>query len=337
MCMCSRLSSHSTYSMCTSWTLPIPQGYAFTAIVERTQWLCLQAAISSRDESGCSVQTSRPNAPSTREENMTGGSSNPRSGPTWTEPEQWSPHASPHLIAVRANEPLPEGYLYAVRDEARHTRADPIPLQCAPDTIIVSPPTRGGSHTTDARANAERSRAAARRNLTKSLNKKANSAFAKEMKESLATGRPVTLKFPEGQHDLKARWHAAAKEVAYQMLDLRKEGWKDYTLFEKGKVHKELKAQYHFDPPIDPRKVDKYLAGHLRTSKAVWKSHWLKYDDNHKHPNCPAEAWETLIKWWPTDACREEAQKMAGRRSKVQNANKAGPHSLIDRMDDQVR
>lgn len=60
---------------------------------------------------------------------------------------------------------------------------------------------------------------------------------------------------------MKTRWHAAAKEIAYKLLDLGKEGWKGYSIFEKRKVHKELNAQYKFDPPLDPKRVEEYLAG----------------------------------------------------------------------------
>ena len=205
------------------------------------------------------------------------------------------------------------------------------------DNTIVSPPARVVVHLIDDVADEGKSHPTSKRNSTKNVNKKAQSAFAKEMKESLAIRRPVMLKIGEGHNDLKARWHAAAKEIAYKMLDLRKEGWKDYSLFEKGRVHKELNFVYQFDPPIDPRKGDKYLAGHLRTSRGVWIAHWLKYGDNLRHPNCPPEAWATLIKWWCTEACREEAWKMAGCRSLVQKASKAGRNSVIDRMDEEVR
>lgn len=53
------------------------------------------------------------------------------------------------------------------------------------------------------------------------------------MKDSLASGRASTIKIMEETTNLKARWHVAAKEVAYKLLDLRKESWKEYTMFEK--------------------------------------------------------------------------------------------------------
>ena len=114
----------------------------------------------------------------------------------------------------------------------------------------------------------------------------------------MANGRPTTIKIPEESTDLKAKWHAAAKEVAYKLLDLRKESWKDYNIFEKTMVHMELDARYKFDPPLDPRCVDKYLSGHLRTSRAVWKVYWQKYGDTQRHHNCPEEAWAKLTKWY---------------------------------------
>lgn len=262
---------------------------------------------------------------------------NPPSRTTRTEEAQRTVHGNPEIIALRGGQALPEGYSYAIRDQPRNTRAEPSPEWCPPDTVIVSPTRRDVARTMDDGTDIDKGRATARRNLTKSANKKAQVAYARGVKESLANGRPVTLNVAEGHTDLKARWHAAAKEAAYKILDLRKEGWKDYTIFEKEKVHREIKHQYKFDPPLDPRKVDKYLAGHLRTSRGVWKAHWQKYGDAKKHHNCPEEAWESLIKWWCTEACMEESRKMAGRRSLVQNASKSGRNSLIDRMDEDVR
>ena len=164
-----------------------------------------------------------------------------------------------------------------------------------------------------------------------------NAAFAKEMKDSLAGGRLPTVTVLEGQLHLKARWHSAAKEVAYSTLDLSKDGWKAYSVFDKCKVHKELNEKYKFDPPLDPKRVDKYLAGHLRSSRAAWKAHWLKYGDDNRHQNCPEDSWAKLIQWWPSEACMEEAADMAGRRSLVQNARKTGRKALVQRMDEEVR
>lgn len=157
------------------------------------------------------------------------------------------------------------------------------------------------------------------------------------MKDSLAVGRPPSINVSEQETHMKVRWHSAAKEVAYKILDMRKEGWKGYSLHDKGKVHKELNEKYKFDPPLDPQRVEKYLAEHLRSSRAVWKTHWLKHGDEDWHHNCPKDAWEQLIQWWPTEACMEESAEMACRGSQVQNSSKTGRKQLVDRMDEQVR
>ena len=175
-----------------------------------------------------------------------------------------------------------------------------------------------------------------KKNLAKTMNRKANALFAKEMRDSLAAGRPPTRHVPEEKPDLKARWHSAAKEVAYKVLDLRKDGWKEYSPFDKSRVHRELNDVYKFDPPLDRKSVEKYLAGHLRTSRAVWKAHWLKYGDSQRHHHCPEEAWEKLTKWWPTDKCQTTSADMAARRSRVQTKGRMGRTSLLDRMTAEV-
>lgn len=251
-----------------------------------------------------------------------------------------SPHArtarSPQLIALKDGEPIPAGYSYLVRERPNNGPPSTHQPQRQSDMVdLCTPPKDALDSPGDIAGNAK-SASAARRNLTKNLNRKAHSAFARDMKDSLATGRPSTIRLPEDETTLKARWHAAAKEVAYKLLDLRKESWKDYNYFEKEVVHRELDEKYKFDPPIDPKKVDKYLSGHLRTSRAVWKAHWIKYGDAQKHHNCPADAWAKLIKWWSTDACHEESAEMAKRRSRVQTNRKTGRKSLLEKMDGAV-
>ena len=237
----------------------------------------------------------------------------------------------PQVLAVREGEPLPEGYTLVVRAPTTPgCRMKPT------ETVDLSTPPDCAAPTSRDRSELNKRKATDQRNATRSANKQAHASYTKEVKEALADGRPPTMNVNESQTHLKARWHAAAKEVAYKFLDLRKEGWKSYTMFEKSKVHRELKEVLKIDPP-DPRKVEKYLAGHLRSARAVWKAHWLAHGDDARHPNCPEEAWETLIRWWSTEACKEQSAAMASRRSLVHNVSKTGRKRLVDRMLEQVR
>lgn len=240
------------------------------------------------------------------------------------------------LFALKEGDPVPEGYSILVE-----TRVEPVPSprihqRAACDTVDLSTPTKAIDRCTEEGPESAKSKTAAKRNLMRNINRKANATFAKDLKDSLATGQPTTIKVVEENNDLKCAWHAAAKELAYKFLDLTKESWKDYSVFEKTMLHKELNEQYKFDPPIGPKRIDKYLSGHLRTSRAVWKAHWKKYGASGRHLNCPQAAWDKLCKWWPTSACQEEATEMASRRARVERTSKMGRSSLIDRMDEQV-
>lgn len=237
---------------------------------------------------------------------------------------------------MKDGDAIPEGYTRVVRERVHNAPVSSPQRQGQCETVDLCTPPRVVLHSErDIVGNASNEKAA-KRNLTRNLNRKANTMFAKDLKESLATGQPTTIKLPEDATHLKARWHAAAKEVAYKLLDLRKESWKEYSSFEKGAVHREIDARYKFDPPIEPHAIDRFLSCHLRSSRAVWKAHWVRYGDKQKHPNCPAEAWEKLIKWWCTQACQDEAAEMAKRRSKVQASSKTGRKSRLEKMDGAV-
>ena len=231
---------------------------------------------------------------------------------------------------------MPEGYRYVVLEQPNDAPSATPQKQTTRESVDLCTTPKAAQHTEVGIPDTPNRRSATRRNLNRNLNRKARTTYAKEMKDSLATGQPTTIKIPKERSDLKATWHAAAKEVAYKLLDLRKEGWKEYTLFEKSTVHNEINEKYKFDPPIDPKRVDKYLSAHFRTSRAVWKAHWKKYGDNQRHHNCPKDAWAKLITWWCTEACQEEAAEMASRRSRVEANSKMGRNSLLERMEGSV-
>ena len=241
------------------------------------------------------------------------------------------------LIVLKEGDPVPEGYSILVETRAEAVPSARIQQRAACNTVGLSTPPKAIDRCIDEDPASAKSKTAATRNLRRNINRKANATFAKDMKDSLATGQPTPLKIVEENNDLKCAWHAAAKELAYKNLDLTKESWKDYSLFDKTRLHKELNDKYKFDPPIGPKRIDKYLSGHLRTSRAVWKAHWKKYGASDRHLNCPQAAWDKLCKWWPTSACQEEAAEMASRRARVERTSKVGRSSLIDRMDEQVR
>lgn len=291
-----------------------------------------QVASTSRGVSGAGQSRGVVNAGNGTTANMAppGGS---RNAPGPSAQESNGPSAvAPELIAIREGEPLPAGFKLIVREAA-----NPIVPPPTSDILdLTSPPDPETNPSRDGGDEAK-ARAAAKRNVTRSANKQSNATYIKEVKDSLAGGRPPVINVSEDHTHLKAKWHAAAKEAAYKLLDLRKEGWKAYTPFEKTLVRKEVYKLYTFDPPLDPSVIDRFLCNHLRSARAVWKAHWLRYGDDVPHPNCPEEAWESLIQWWKTPECMEEAAAMAERRSKVQSASKTGRKRLVDRMDDEVR
>ena len=243
---------------------------------------------------------------------------------------------TPQLIALKDGDPIPIGYTYVVEETTEHVPNAGIEVRGTIATVDLSTPPRAPQTAGDEGPDTEKSRSKARRNLTRNNNRKANTTFAKEMKDSLASGQPTTINLAGDNTDLKATWHAAAKEVAYKFLDLTKESWKDYNMFEKNMVHTELREQFKFDPPLDPRMIDKYLSGHFRTSRAVWKAHWKKCGSSARHHNCPQDAWDKLTKWWQTSECQEEATEMARRRALVEQNSTTGRTSVADRLAVQV-
>jgi hypothetical protein len=237
---------------------------------------------------------------------------------------------------LKDGDPIPEGYKVVVDELAEPLPSGRSQKRGISETAAMTTPPKATETTVGEGGNTTKSKTNARRNMTRNTNRKANTSFARQLKESLATGQSSTIKVAEDSTDLKARWQAAAKEVAYKFLDLTKENWKEYSSFEKTVVHNELNAQFKFEPPLDGKVIDKYLSCHLRTSRAVWKAHWKKFGPEARHYNCPEAAWEKLCRWWPTDACREETAEMASRRAKVERTNKVGRSSLMDRMNAEV-
>lgn len=176
------------------------------------------------------------------------------------------------VLTLREGETLPKGYTYVTRTRGNEGVAPVRKAVISTNTVDLTTPPEGGHHAVGGDVGTTKRRATAKMNVTRNTNKEVNAAFAKEMKDSFAGGRPPAMNVSEGQTHLKARWHSAAKEVAYNILDLSKDEWKAYSMFDRGKVHKEMNEKYKFDPPLDPKRVDKYLAGCLRNSRAAWKA-----------------------------------------------------------------
>lgn len=286
----------------------------------------LQIASTSRD---AAARPSLHACPPPEHNRMRTASARPRSPPPTTS-------QNPQFIALKDGEHAPTGYSVMVHDGGSARRTTAVQASTVRETVDLCTPPRSGDQRREEQLQTAPSGTTSKKNLAKTMNRKANALFAKEMRDSLAAGRPPTRHVPEEKPDLKARWHSAAKEVAYKVLDLRKDGWKEYSPFDKSRVHRELNDVYKFDPPLDRKSVEKYLAGHLRTSRAVWKAHWLKYGDSQRHHHCPEEAWEKLTKWWPTDKCQTASADMAARRSRVQTKGRMGRTSLLDRMTAEV-
>ena len=288
-----------------------------------TRYATVQDPGTSRAGAGFRVPRANPYVDRSRSGIAPARQAHPQSTTTWT----------PQLQA--AQDGVFPGHTDMVPERAYPVPSGRTALRSALEPVDLSTPPAPTEPAADT-PEAAKTRANARRNLTRNANRKANASFAKEMKDSLASGRPTASTILAEQTDLKSAWHTAAKEVAYKLLDLRKESWKEYTIFDKAKVHKEFALEYTFDPPIDTTRIDKYLSGHLRTSRAVWKAHWKKYGPSNRPNKCPEEAWEKLTAWWPTGKCQEEAATMASRRARVEKTSKVGRSSLVDRMEVQV-
>lgn len=166
----------------------------------------------------------------------------------------------PIVLAIREGEALPAGYTYVVRESPRITTASN-----ATKTVDLSTPPEPAPPIVSVDDGTTKRRVVAKRNATRSTNKQAHATYTKEVKESLAGGRPPSINGSDAQTHLKASWHARAKELAYKMLDLRKEGWKEYNTFEKGQLYRELCEQIKFNPPWIP---DVWRSTCLGTSEA---------------------------------------------------------------------
>ena len=146
------------------------------------------------------------------------------------------------VIGTRDGAVLPDGYEYTIRKVARQMPAAPEASRIPVPSFDACTPPRAPVCRTDGPAEPPGRSESARRNAARSSNKLAHAAFARELKDSLAEGRPPAVSVGGEDSHMKARWHAAAKEMAYNLLDLRKEGWKGYSDFDKAKLHKELNA-----------------------------------------------------------------------------------------------
>jgi hypothetical protein len=109
---------------------------------------------------------------------------------------------------------LPEGYCYATRAIGQPVSGDVDKTANQVETVDLSTPPKAGRHVLEGVAYTPKSAACARRNAKRNTNRHAHTSFARKMKDSLVERRSPTLNVSEDETHLKARWHAAAKEIA---------------------------------------------------------------------------------------------------------------------------
>ena len=173
-----------------------------------------------------------------------------------------------------------------------------------------------------------------RKNARKRELRKTNNVFTDELRRSLASGGTPVIELPSNEAGIvtsgKFRWHQAVKAVAYRVLDLTIMNWAHQSKRDVKRFHEELQKEYRFVPELDKHCVEKYLKGHLRSSRAVWKQVWTDTGDLMKPQNCPTEVWEVLIKWWPTTVAKATAESMKDIRTRVKSLHRLGRKNLAE-------
>lgn len=173
-----------------------------------------------------------------------------------------------------------------------------------------------------------------RKNARKRELRRTNNVFTDELRRSLASGGTPVIKLPSNEAGIitsgKFRWHQAVKAVAYRVLDLTIMNWAQQSKRDVKRFHEDLQKEYSFVPELGQHCVEKYLKGHLQSSRASWKQVWADTGELVKPHNCPIEVWEVLIKWWPTTAAKATATNMKDMRTKVKNPHRLGRKNLSE-------
>ena len=173
-----------------------------------------------------------------------------------------------------------------------------------------------------------------RKNARKRELRKTNNVFTDELRRSLASGGTPVIKLPSNEAGIvtsgKFRWHQAVKAVAYRVLDLTIMNWAHQSKRDVKRFHEELQKEYRFVPELGKHSVEKYLKGHLRSSRAAWKQVWADTGELVKPENCTYEVWEVLVKWWPTTVAKATSDNMKDIRKKVTNLHRLGRKNLSE-------
>lgn len=173
-----------------------------------------------------------------------------------------------------------------------------------------------------------------RKNARKRELRKTNNVFTDELRRSLASGGTPVIKLPSNEVGIvtsgKFRWHQAVKAVAYRVLDLTIMNWAHQSKRDVKRFHEELEKEYRFVPELGKHCIEKYLKGHLRSSRAAWKQVWADTGELVKPENCPSEVWEVLVKWWPTTVAKATSDNMKDIRKKVKNLHRLGWKNLSE-------
>ena len=121
---------------------------------------------------------------------------------------------------------------------------------------------------------------------------------------------PMTIECtPMGEipKEVRTYVHAQFRATARRFLNLSVIHFRDHPDTDMQTVKDDLDRRFLFDPPLRSDYIIFFIENSLRTSRYLWRKHWVNTGKGEKHKFCPARFFPALVKYWKIAEAKEES------------------------------
>ncbi|KAG0565879.1 hypothetical protein KC19_7G020300 [Ceratodon purpureus] len=129
--------------------------------------------------------------------------------------------------------------------------------------------------------------------------------------------------------DVRPFVHRQFRASARRFLKMSTIHFRDHPDSDIKVVVEDIDRRFVFNPPLRAGYIMWFIENSLRTSRYLWRKHWVKTGRGEKHKWCPQKYFPALVKYWKSAEAEEESKRM----KEARNAAKEKKRLLLERKD----
>ena len=129
--------------------------------------------------------------------------------------------------------------------------------------------------------------------------------------------------------DVRPFVHRQFRASARRFLKMSSIHFRDHPDSDMKVVSEDIDRRFSFNPPLRSGYIMWFIENSLRTSRYLWRKHWVRTGRGEKHKWCPQKYFPALVKYWKTSEAEEESKRM----KEARNAAKEKKRLMLENKD----